>query len=119
MTAGYPCLATLLIVGLSGFQSVGALSSGDHRDPVTIYSHFSAWIMGYTSTAASLFALIFSIGILVDDAIVVIENRPSLERTATHPESDRGGGRGGQSTIVRNARSPWWRRYCRCCSSRG
>ncbi|MCO5128620.1 MAG: efflux RND transporter permease subunit, partial [Rhodobacteraceae bacterium] len=35
---------------------------------------FSARIMGYTLNRVSLFALIFSIGILVDDAIVVIEN---------------------------------------------
>ncbi|MGA7329060.1 MAG: efflux RND transporter permease subunit, partial [Rhodomicrobium sp.] len=35
---------------------------------------FASWIMGYTINRVSLFALIFSIGILVDDAIVVIEN---------------------------------------------
>lgn len=43
--------------------------------PVTILlTLFSAKIMGYTLNRVSLFALIFSIGILVDDAIVVIEN---------------------------------------------
>ena len=43
--------------------------------PVTILlTLFSAHIMGYTLNRVSLFALIFSIGILVDDAIVVIEN---------------------------------------------
>lgn len=43
--------------------------------PVTILlTLFGAWIMGYTLNRVSLFALIFSIGILVDDAIVVIEN---------------------------------------------
>ena len=43
--------------------------------PVTILlTLFCAWIMGYTLNRVSLFALIFSIGILVDDAIVVIEN---------------------------------------------
>ncbi|WP_416067464.1 efflux RND transporter permease subunit [Rhizobium sp. ZK1] len=43
--------------------------------PTTILlTLFSAWIMGYTLNRVSLFALIFSIGILVDDAIVVIEN---------------------------------------------
>ncbi|WP_415184329.1 efflux RND transporter permease subunit [Phaeovulum sp.] len=43
--------------------------------PVTILlTLFSSWIMGYTLNRVSLFALIFSIGILVDDAIVVIEN---------------------------------------------
>ena len=43
--------------------------------PITILlTLFAAWIMGYTLNRVSLFALIFSIGILVDDAIVVIEN---------------------------------------------
>src|SRR5699024_3258657 len=35
---------------------------------------FASWAYGYTLNRVSLFALIFSIGILVDDAIVVIEN---------------------------------------------
>ncbi|ARC89612.1 efflux RND transporter permease subunit [Rhodovulum sp. MB263] len=43
--------------------------------PVTILlTLFAAHAMGYTLNRVSLFALIFSIGILVDDAIVVIEN---------------------------------------------
>lgn len=43
--------------------------------PVTILlTLFAANVMGYTLNRVSLFALIFSIGILVDDAIVVIEN---------------------------------------------
>jgi multidrug efflux pump subunit AcrB len=43
--------------------------------PVTILlTLFAANLMGYTLNRVSLFALIFSIGILVDDAIVVIEN---------------------------------------------
>jgi multidrug efflux pump subunit AcrB len=33
-----------------------------------------AWAWGFTLNRVSLFALIFSIGILVDDAIVVVEN---------------------------------------------
>ncbi len=35
---------------------------------------FASWGMGFTLNRVSLFALIFSIGILVDDAIVVVEN---------------------------------------------
>ncbi|MFV3077428.1 efflux RND transporter permease subunit [Niveispirillum fermenti] len=43
--------------------------------PVTILmTLFSAHLMGYTVNRVSLFALIFAIGILVDDAIVVVEN---------------------------------------------
>ncbi len=41
---------------------------------VILLTVFSAFILGYTIDRVSLFALIFSIGILVDDAIVVIEN---------------------------------------------
>ncbi|HIJ82675.1 MAG TPA: efflux RND transporter permease subunit, partial [Magnetococcales bacterium] len=41
---------------------------------VILMTVFAAWIMGYTIDRVSLFALIFSIGILVDDAIVVVEN---------------------------------------------
>ena len=43
--------------------------------PTTILlTLFSAEMMGYTINRVSLFALIFAIGILVDDAIVVVEN---------------------------------------------
>jgi multidrug efflux pump subunit AcrB len=41
---------------------------------VILMTVFSAWILGLTIDRVSLFALIFSIGILVDDAIVVVEN---------------------------------------------
>jgi multidrug efflux pump subunit AcrB len=43
--------------------------------PVTLaLTLFSYYAMGYTLNRITLFALIFSIGILVDDAIVVVEN---------------------------------------------
>ncbi len=43
--------------------------------PLTILlTLFASYLMGYTINRVSLFALIFSIGILVDDAIVIIEN---------------------------------------------
>jgi len=44
---------------------------------------FASWAWGFTLNRVSLFALIFSIGILVDDAIVVVENihrRMGLDR---------------------------------------
>ena len=45
---------------------------------------FASWAWGFTLNRVSLFALIFSIGILVDDAIVVVEN---IHRwMALHPE---------------------------------
>lgn len=39
-----------------------------------IITLFASWAWGFTLNRVSLFALIFSIGILVDDAIVVVEN---------------------------------------------
>ncbi|MFC2967550.1 efflux RND transporter permease subunit [Acidimangrovimonas pyrenivorans] len=69
-------LATLSIIGLV-LLAVGWRESIVVAIviPVTILlTLFAAWIMGYTLNRVSLFALIFSIGILVDDAIVVIEN---------------------------------------------
>jgi len=41
---------------------------------VILMTVFAAYLMGFSINRVSLFALIFSIGILVDDAIVVVEN---------------------------------------------
>ena len=46
---------------------------------------FASWAWGFTLNRVSLFALIFSIGILVDDAIVVVEN---IHRHMTHKDVD-------------------------------
>ncbi|WP_254913158.1 efflux RND transporter permease subunit, partial [Vibrio cholerae] len=42
--------------------------------PPLMITLFASWAWGFTLNRVSLFALIFSIGILVDDAIVVVEN---------------------------------------------
>ena len=41
---------------------------------VVLVTIWSAWALGYTIDRVSLFALVFAIGILVDDATVVVEN---------------------------------------------
>ncbi len=71
--------------------------------PVTLALTLTVfYLYGYTLNRITLFALIFSIGILVDDAIVVVEN---IVRHARLPgnigrpliaSGDRGRGRGGQ-----------------------
>jgi len=69
-------LATISIVVLVGF-TIGwraALVVAVVIPTTILLTLFAARIMGYTLNRVSLFALIFSIGILVDDAIVVIEN---------------------------------------------
>ncbi|WP_447976956.1 efflux RND transporter permease subunit [Candidatus Nitrospira bockiana] len=50
---------------------------------------FTSMLIGYTINRVTLFALIFSIGILVDDAIVVVENtyRHLLLRIRPHREA--------------------------------
>ena len=46
-----------------------------HRDPCDAGPHARRfYLYGYTLNRITLFALIFSIGILVDDAIVIVEN---------------------------------------------
>ncbi|MDE2303255.1 MAG: efflux RND transporter permease subunit [Sphingomonadales bacterium] len=69
-------LATVTIVILIGF-SIGWREAGVTAIviPTTIMlTMFASRMMGFTINRVSLFALIFSIGILVDDAIVIIEN---------------------------------------------
>ncbi len=69
-------LATLSIVVLIGL-AIGWREAGVTAVviPTTILlTLFASNLMGFTINRVSLFALIFSIGILVDDAIVMIEN---------------------------------------------
>ncbi len=69
-------LATLSIVVLIG-MAIGwreALVTLVVIPTTILLTVGAAWLMGYTINRVSLFALIFSIGILVDDAIVVVEN---------------------------------------------
>src|SRR5678809_1459527 len=54
--------------------------------PVTLaLTLFVFYLYGYTLNRITLFALIFSIGILVDDAIVVVENISRQARQAAAP----------------------------------
>ena len=69
-------LATVSIVVLIGF-AIGvreALVTAIVIPTTILLTLFASNLMGYTINRVSLFALIFSIGILVDDAIVMIEN---------------------------------------------
>ena len=70
---GLATLSIVLLVAVAiGWREGGVVAI---VIPVTILlTLFASWLMGYTINRVSLFALIFSIGILVDDAIVVIEN---------------------------------------------
>ena len=66
--------------------------------PVTLaLTLFTFYLYGYTLNRITLFALIFSIGILVDDAIVVVEN---IVRQARLRSGERGGERGGLAAIA-------------------
>ena len=93
--------------------------------PVTLaLTLFVFYLYGYTLNRITLFALIFSIGILVDDAIVVVENIVRHARMSTG-ESDglRRRWRSAPSTksaIRRSSRrSPSSPRSCRWRSSAG
>jgi multidrug efflux pump subunit AcrB len=63
---------TLLIALALGWRESGVVLVAI---PVTLASTLAIfYFFGYTLNRVTLFALIFSIGILVDDAIVVVEN---------------------------------------------
>lgn len=63
---------TLLIALFLGWRESGVVLLAI---PVTLALTIAVfYLMGYTLNRVTLFALIFSIGILVDDAIVVVEN---------------------------------------------
>ncbi len=85
-------LATVSIVILIGL-AIGWREAGVTAIviPTTIMlTMFASNVMGFTINRVSLFALIFSIGILVDDAIVMIEN---IARHWAMPDVGREGGR--------------------------
>jgi len=64
-------VSVLCLIGL-GFRSAFVVIT---VIPIVILvTVWSAWAMDYSINRVSLFALIFSIGILVDDATVVVEN---------------------------------------------
>ncbi|MBL8543552.1 MAG: efflux RND transporter permease subunit [Hyphomonadaceae bacterium] len=69
-------LATLSIVALIWF-AIGrreAMVTAVVIPTTILLTLFASNLMGYTINRVSLFAIIFSIGILVDDAIVMVEN---------------------------------------------
>lgn len=69
-------LVTLVVVALV-FFAIGfkeALVVGAAVVVTLAITLFVSWSFGFTLNRVSLFALIFAIGILVDDAIVVVEN---------------------------------------------
>ena len=68
--------ATFAVVALVWFAMGGreALVVGIAVMLTLAATLFASWAWGFTLNRVSLFALIFSIGILVDDAIVVVEN---------------------------------------------
>ncbi len=69
----YAIIAVVIFLGLTlGFREAMSVALSI---PLTLaLTLFVSYLIGYTINRVTLFALIFSIGILVDDAIVVVEN---------------------------------------------
>ncbi len=65
--------SVILLVGLALGRREALIVGGAAILTLTA-TLFASWAWGFTLNRVSLFALIFSIGILVDDAIVVVEN---------------------------------------------
>ncbi|SME90595.1 Multidrug efflux pump subunit AcrB [Tistlia consotensis] len=62
----------LLVLATLGWRE--AIVVGSAVAITLMLTLFASWGLGFTINRVSLFALIFSIGILVDDAIVIVEN---------------------------------------------
>ncbi len=70
---GFATASVIVLVGLALGRREGAIVGAAVILTLTA-TLFASWAWGFTLNRVSLFALIFSIGILVDDAIVVVEN---------------------------------------------
>ena len=82
--------------------------------PVSIVGTFSLlYVFGFSINALSLFGLVLAIGIVVDDAIVVVEN---VERNiAAGPQSARGDLPGDEArSPTRSSPSRWCWSRCSC-----
>ncbi len=70
---GFATISVIVLVGLALGRREAAIVGAAVILTLTV-TLFASWAWGFTLNRVSLFALIFSIGILVDDAIVVVEN---------------------------------------------
>ena len=70
---GFATASVILLVGLALGKREAVIVGAAVILTLTA-TLFASWAWGFTLNRVSLFALIFSIGILVDDAIVVVEN---------------------------------------------
>lgn len=70
---GFATGSVILLVALALGRREGVIVGAAVILTLTV-TLFASWAWGFTLNRVSLFALIFSIGILVDDAIVVVEN---------------------------------------------
>jgi multidrug efflux pump subunit AcrB len=86
----FATLAVVILVLLTMSWREGVIVGGAIFITLAI-TLFASWAWGFTLNRISLFALIFSIGILVDDAIVVVEN---IHRRLHLPE------KGGNKKLV-------------------
>jgi multidrug efflux pump subunit AcrB len=75
--------SVILLVGLALGRREAVIVGGAVILTLTA-TLFASWAWGFTLNRVSLFALIFSIGILVDDAIVVVENIHRHQQLTPH-----------------------------------
>ena len=87
--------------------------------PVSLIgSFFVMYLAGFTLNVLTLFALVLAIGLVVDDAIVVVEVIYAKIEGGLDPQEGRGRGHAGRSSSRWSRRPwPWSRSSCRSCFS--
>ena len=76
----------VLIVIMLFLQNFRAMLVPATTVPVTIIGAFAAMaLLGFTVNLMTLFALILAIGIVVDDAIIIVENAPTTSSRGCRP----------------------------------
>ncbi len=105
----------VLIVIMLFLQNMRAMLVPATTVPVTIIGAFAAMaLLGFTVNLMTLFALILAIGIVVDDAIVIVEN--ASHHIEQRPDAEGRGDQGDAGADRPGASASRW--CCRRCSCR-
>ena len=87
--------------------------------PISLIATFGlVWLVGYTLNTMTLLGMALAVGVVIDDAIVVLENIERHREAGEAPRRPRRSARARSRSRRPRRRSRWPRCSCRSCSSR-